>query len=266
MSLIPLVIFSIQVVVAGIFNPFIIFVGWIVFLASYGVVVIWNDIADEKIDKANNRKDTPLATGLLTQHEAKFYLIISSIVASLSAFLLHPFALIWVGIYLVFGWLYSGRPKFKDRSFLALTILALCYGIMPWVLGLVTTSTPVTTEIIIVIVASFVFVFSIISLKDFRDYEGDKKYKKMTVLVTYGKLRTHQIIVTGTSLAYIILTVLCFSRQLYLLAFAGLILATLNFSILNQVMTNTHFRNTFGKISRVFFFLFAIIVYALIVL
>jgi 4-hydroxybenzoate polyprenyltransferase len=237
--------------------------GWVLILSSYGIVVIYNDLSDIEIDKANNRQDTPLATNSLSKKDAYNALLVASVVGILSALVIHPLAIAWLIAYVGFGWLYSGGLSLKNRSFFALMILAICYGVMPWILGLIISYAPLDAGALVIMLASFLYVFGIISLKDFKDINGDKKHRKMTVLVKKGAKYTHRFIVALTSTGYSILIIFGALRYHWILSLAGISLMAFNILILarQDIISTSRLRARYGNISRLLFFCFAIAIY-----
>jgi 4-hydroxybenzoate polyprenyltransferase len=266
MSVLPLLVYTSVLAINEELNITNFLVGWLVLLSSYAVVVIYNDIVDIRIDKANNRKDTPLAVGVLSKKEAYYALLTSLIIGLVASTLLSPLTTLWFIAYIALGWLYSGYFTLKDKGYFALTILAICYGAMPWLLGIFTSNAEFYLDIIVIIFASFMYVFGIISLKDFKDYKGDKKYGKNTVLVAKGPIFTKNLILSITSAAYLTFVLLTFLQNLWLLASVGVVCSIVNFVLLSdpKVIFIANVRSRNGKVARLIFFIFGIIVYAII--
>lgn len=263
MSLLPLIIYFSVIIFHDKANFFTIILGWILLLTSYGIVVIHNDLSDIEVDKANNRQDTPLATNSLSKQDAFHALIVVSVVGVLSALLIHPLAILWLAVYISFGWLYSGGFSLKNRGFFALTILAICYGVMPWILGLIISYAPLDAGSLTVMLASFLYVFGIISLKDFKDIKGDKKHGKMTVLVAKGREYTHRLIVAFTTVGYFVLILFSILQYQWILSLIGVLLMTLNILMLakQDIISTPPLRAKYGYVSRLLFSCFAIGIY-----
>ena len=261
-SVLPLLVYTSYLIFTGTFTVIALLLGWIVLLSSYGIVVIHNDIVDKDIDKANKRSDTPLAANLLTLKDARRALALSIITALLSSYLLNPLLVLWVFTYIFFGWLYSGPALLKNRGYSALTVLAINYGVMPWLLGVISAEGITTTSLPITLIASFIFVFGIISLKDFKDYKGDNRYGKNTVLVKYGPQFTHYLIYVTTSLAYTLLVIGAFVNGHVILGILGIVAGSINYTLLSSksVLSIPSSRANRGNTARLLFFLYAVVI------
>lgn len=263
MVLIPLIIYTtILVANEGVYLVKFI-IGWLVLVSVYGVVTIHNNISDLEIDRANQRKDNPLTTNQITVGNALklFYLFIS--IGFIAALLINAITIIWVGVYILLGWLYSGRPLLKNKGFGAVAILGMCYGVMPWVLGYLATSNAIDVRLIVVAITSFLFVVGIISLKDFKDLKGDRAHKKMTLLVRYGAIFTQRFMILLTAVAYILDILYVILCQEVILAYAGAILLIANSLILKQkkMLTSATYRGKWGSNLRLLFFIFSLLLW-----
>lgn len=263
MSLLPLTIYLSLIIVHSKASLLTVILGWVLILTSYGIVVIHNDLSDIEVDKENSRQDTPLATNSLSKKDAYIALLVASVVGILSALVIHPLAIAWLITYVGFGWLYSGGLSLKNRGFFALTILAVCYGVMPWILGLIISYAPLDPGSLVVMLASFLYVFGIISLKDFKDVNGDKKHRKMTILVKRGVTYTHRLIVAFTTTGYLTLIIFSTLHYQWILSLVGVLLMTFNILILarQDIISTSRLRARYGNISRLLFFCFAIAIY-----
>ncbi len=265
MMILPLIIYTSVLIINNGFSIRYFFLGWVLLLSTYGVAVIQNNISDTKIDKVNKRSDNPLATGSLNANDARRALMVSYVVGIIAAFLIQPLATLWFIVCVFLGWLYSGKFAFKNKGYLALLILAICYGIMPWVLSTIASGTTLHLKLVIIMLSSFLYVLGIISLKDFQDAKGDKKHSKMTVLVQKGSIFTQRFILFFTCVGYLVLLIFTIWQKYWLLALAIFLMTLLNAAILNndKIITSSRFRGRYGKMLRASFFLYAIITYSI---
>jgi 4-hydroxybenzoate polyprenyltransferase len=186
MVVLPFGVFAAVVTASVGWQPVELVLGLVFLTCAYGIVTLQNDIADQHIDKLNKRADIPLAAGRMNAHEALRYMMWLLAIAICTAVLLTPHSLLWLAGYNVMGWLYSGPLQLKNNGYLAPAILALCYGVSPWLLAMIVTGGAWPPILLPCIVASFLFVYGIISFKDFKDVKGDRAGGKRTLLVLHG--------------------------------------------------------------------------------
>lgn len=189
------------------------FAGLIWFICVYGVVVIYNDLSDIEVDKLNDRKDIPLVTGEVRQTDLVRLMISLSVVAVIAGSLLGTGAHMLMLMYLCLGWLYSGPANLKSKGVFAPIVLGLCYGVIPWLLGISVAGLGATPELVWVVVSSFVFTAGFVLLKDFKDLKGDRKTGKNTLLVLYGETTVRRVMLVTTLLAYALLALVWFSNS-----------------------------------------------------
>lgn len=238
-------------------------VACVVLLLVYGSVTVLNDIADYETDVINKRIDIPLVKGTVTHAELMTLLIILSSGAFILAIAINLYVMVWTAVYLIMGWLYSGLPKFKNRPFLSLIVLGICYGVMPWLLGYALLVELPSLLRLGFMLASFIFVIGIMPLKDFKDIEGDKKTGKNTLLVTKGVNFVMRFIVSLTTLGLGMLVLLAIHINSWLLVATGCVLLVYNAWLLSdsRIASLKTVRAFRGKMSRVLFFFYAISVY-----
>lgn len=237
--------------------------GLILFIATYGIVAIQNDISDYRIDKLNHRSDIPYANDAVTKASLLKLMLGLSLVATMVGALLSPAVLPWVGLYLLLGWLYSGPFNIKSRGIFAAILLGFCYGALPWFIGQSAVNVQPTLQLLAISFASFVFASGVIVLKDFKDVKGDTKAGKRTLLVAKGALYTRRYYLLTTSAAYLILIVQCSLGSQPLMLLIGLVLFAINYLLLRDkiLFINTSQRSKKGNWSRGIFFGYAILVY-----
>jgi 4-hydroxybenzoate polyprenyltransferase len=256
-----LIICTVYLTEVGRIDP-ILFSYLLLAVIAYGIVVIQNDLSDKNIDILNKRKDIPLTNKEITAKSLQIYMFVLIVIGTVLSFMLGPLASLWLASYAFLGWLYSGPINLKSYAYGALFILGISYGMMPWLLPL-SSGIPLNEELISVVLASFVFTAGIISLKDYKDYKGDKKSHKNTLLVNKGAVFTKDFIVWITSSAYLILILYLLWNKKYLFMAIGLILIVLNWYRLrdNQIITTPAYRGVHGRSLRTIFFLYTCLLY-----
>lgn len=226
-------------------------------LIAHGIVTLHNDIADYDID-IENRRQLMLATGRLS-YSQMYGLAVALIIASVVvAVLLGGFTLLWLALYVFAGWLYSGPVNVKGHPVGSGVVLAICYGVMPWMLLFAVNQALPPAYIVI---ATFIFVFGIIQLKDFKDLEGDRKFGKRTLLVRYGPAVVKNVVLGCTLIAYGVLV--C---QLSILnGLAGLVVGCGLLSIWMLLYLFNHnsatTRKRIGESVRILFYICAVVLY-----
>ena len=92
---------------------------------------------------------------------------------------------------LVIGYAYSLGPiRLSYRTWLAPTVLAVAYAVVPYALGLLAANGHVDRRDVLLCAALYALFLSRINLKDFRDRAGDAAYGKPTLLLARGKTVT----------------------------------------------------------------------------
>ena len=174
--------------------------GGILVLLAQGIVTIHNDIADRDIDRTNRRTDIPLAAGSISEGLLAQYAVFLSVGATVVAVCIGLLTALWLSVYLLLGWMYSGPLGLKNRPVCSLATLGICYGGMPWMLGFVAAQHAPSLVEWLLVAASTVFAAGVTSLKDFKDVAGDKQHGKRTFLLVFGEAGVRRLIV-GASIA-----------------------------------------------------------------
>lgn len=159
-------------------------------LSSYVSATTINDIVDEKIDKINHPlgKGRPLVSGNAEKKDLYILNIITSILAIIFVIPIGYKAVIIMILSLTISYIYSIEPiKVSYRTHFAHMFLAIAYVLIPYCLGVFSIGSNLIEKDYICMTAFTILFFGRIILKDFRDRAGDKKYKKPTFLLKYGK-------------------------------------------------------------------------------
>jgi 4-hydroxybenzoate polyprenyltransferase len=161
--------------------------------ASYVVATTLNDIADRDVDRINHPRDAgrPLVTGSANERELwRTSAIAAPIALATAAFAGGPFVAV-SSASLVIGYAYSLGPiRLSYRTWLAPTVLAVAYAIVPYALGLLAAGGHLDRRDLLLCAALYALFLARINLKDFRDRAGDAAYGKPTLLLARGKTVT----------------------------------------------------------------------------
>jgi 4-hydroxybenzoate polyprenyltransferase len=158
--------------------------------SSYVAATTVNDVADREIDTVNHPLDRgrPLVSGQATERDLYLVHVLAAGVALGSATLIGPASLALVALSLAIGLGYSlGPVRLLHRTYLAPLVLALAYVVIPYALGIVAAGASFSGTDALFGGALFALFLARISLKDFRDREGDARYGRPTLLLRFGK-------------------------------------------------------------------------------
>lgn len=149
------------------------------------------DVEADRINKPNR----PIPAGRMTRkHALKYSLALMSLGISMSVIVTlwrrEPFMFITWSIFTLLGIAYSKPPfKLKSRHILGNLCFAV-FAVIAFTIGYLWT--PVTTSIVLLVILYFlgtIFLAGIVTMKDFRDYEGDKANNDITLPVKVGKIK-----------------------------------------------------------------------------
>lgn len=159
------------------------------FSALYICATCFNDAADEQIDKVNlpNDASRPLVTTNVTAKQLRRLGVLALLVALAAAIAVKPAYLLLVTVGAALNIFYSVPPiKASHRGIIASLWLSLSYVALPFLAGALISNASLSRQTIYILAGSYGFFVSRILLKDFRDYEGDKKFGKLNFLVRHG--------------------------------------------------------------------------------
>jgi 4-hydroxybenzoate polyprenyltransferase len=159
----------------------------------YICATCFNDAADEEIDKVNLPNDVsrPLTTTETTGKQLQQLGLAALLVATVAAILVSPAYFLFVIAGAILNIFYSVAPfKLSHRGILASLWLPLSYVVLPFLAGAFINGGSLTTTNKYILVAEYCCFVGRILLKDFRDYEGDKKFGKLNFLVRHGPILT----------------------------------------------------------------------------
>lgn len=177
-----------------------IFAFFIVFISASGAFAI-NDYYDFEVDKINNRKDRPLAIGLLSRKIALITAIASLIIVAFLSLLLNFAAMILTFISVPIFYVYS--MGLKKRLFFKNLLIAFSYLSIIF-LGSLIIDSSLEPIIIYFAVMGFIVGFANEIMFDIADVKGDKDQGIKTLSTNFGTKKAAQI----SAFLYIIIIVL----------------------------------------------------------
>lgn len=163
----------------------------LVLACCYVAATCFNDVADEAVDRVNHPRDQgrPLVSGDATPSQLRRLGWIAAGLAILASIPLGPAGVVVTLLSLVVAHTYSLPPARLSyrRWYLAAPVLSVGYVLVPFLLGTIAAGGRPD----VLLCAGFMLLFgSRITLKDFRDRDGDAAYGKPTLLLRYGKQAT----------------------------------------------------------------------------
>ena len=235
------------------------------FISLYGVVAIMNDLSDIETDRINERRDIPYANGALTERQLRFIMMILAGVTTAVAWIIHSHMVIWAGVYMLLGYMYSsGWWVLKNRGVWATILLGVCYGAVPWLMAASVIGGEFSLLLLLLAMASCIFSMGIVVLKDFKDEKGDMATGKKTLLVRYGVNVSRSYYRAVTSVSY---GVLCVVGAVFLESPWGAVVifctGIVNYWLLHTPDITTHptIRRVRGNTARGLFFIVALSLY-----
>jgi 4-hydroxybenzoate polyprenyltransferase len=172
----------------------VVVMGFLVFSVSV------NDLADVEIDRVNlaTRRDRPLVTGNAGRRELVVTAFVGALVALAAAASLGPAVLAVCSGGLMISAAYSLRPfRLASRGAVASLVLPACYVAVPYLTGVLSTSTRIGSANLVLLAGLYVGFIGRILLKDFRDVRGDALFGKRTFLVRQGRRATCRFAAIG---------------------------------------------------------------------
>lgn len=176
------------------------FAFFIVFISASGAFAL-NDYYDFEVDKINNRKDRPLAIGLLSRKIALITAIVSLIIVVLLSLLLNFAAMILTFISVPIFYVYS--MGLKKRLFFKNFLIAFSY-LSTIFLGSFIIDSSLEPIIIYFAVMGFIVGFANEIMFDIADVKGDYGLGIKTISTKYGIKRAAHI----STILYIVIIVL----------------------------------------------------------
>ena len=164
--------------------------GSLALVFSYACSTSINDLADFDIDKINlsGHNDRPLVNGQGTKNDLVLIAIFSFAAALALGFTINILSGFFVLFLLAMNIFYSLPPlRISHHAMITPIYLAFGYAAFPYCLGVTIAGGRLDDRDLIFLPALFFLFLARISLKDFRDREGDAKFGKATLILKYGK-------------------------------------------------------------------------------
>jgi 4-hydroxybenzoate polyprenyltransferase len=183
-----------------------------VFCAWYFSVFI-NDIFDEKIDKISN-PDRPLVSGIVKKREYTDYSLVFLFLSLIIALLFSPVIFLLIVFYHLLTWIYSAYPFRLKKFFGVANLISATASLLFLGIGFLVFSggdlfSGIYWEVIGLLGLAYFFVLSI---KDLRDVEGDRREKIYTLPVLVG-LRNARLVLASLILFFYLLSVYVFNEN-----------------------------------------------------
>ena len=133
---------------------------------------IYNDIYDREIDKVC-KPSAPIASGRMSLKVAWTYLSVLVFTALVISLLLSKILFLCYVIGILCGYVLYSYPKFrfKDKPVIAIATIAFCFALEA--IGTWSIYSSITKDAFIAGGYVFLFIFSLVFMKDFRDVRGD---------------------------------------------------------------------------------------------
>ncbi len=204
-----------------------IMIGFIAVVIGYGSATSFNDLADIEADKINLKgaKDRLLANNKIEKEK----LIQVGIFCGLTSIILSSFLgmIPFLAMLLIFliNLFYSFPPlKISYRTNLVPFYLSLGYVVLPFITGYFSFSNHLSAKGVLFILGLYFLFTARISLKDFRDREGDKAVGKQTIILKYGK---NAVLKLSVSCFIIGLVLTIYGSSIKIMMIAGVIISAL---------------------------------------
>jgi len=176
--------------------------------SSYVAATTVNDVADLEIDRVNHPRDPgrPLVSGEASQRDLYLVHGLAVGIALGSATVTGPAGVAIVALSLAIGLGYSlGPVRLSYRTYLAPLVLGVAYVVIPYSLGMVAAGASFSGKDAVFGGALFALFVARISLKDFRDREGDARHGRPTLLLRFGKSATCFVSLTALAAGNVLL-------------------------------------------------------------
>ena len=184
---------------SGIWNFLDLILGLIAIFCTWQFSITVNDIFDVEIDKVSH-PDRPMVKGFIGRKKYILIAIIIIAVGLISGFIMSLYSMIFVGLYFIMGYIYSA-PPLRLRNYIFGTVFiglgsSLAYFTGVFSGGEMLNWTQIMIGILILIALSMGTV-----VKDYKDYEGDKKEGVTNIFTYFGlekgmKITTVLLIIT----------------------------------------------------------------------
>ncbi len=220
----------------------------LIILAGVSANVL-NNYSDWEIDIKNKKRNILHETFKRRELSFLYLFILLLIYLIVYIFRLNFYTLLTISLYILMGIFYSLFIRFKDKILFNYLIIAISYGVIAFSLGYFLGSNIISGFYNLLPIIIFIFIadFGYSISKDYGDIIGDKKYKKNTLPVIFGKDFSIKFQFLIINIAYIFLLITISLNKLsylYLFLFISYLFAmyiikktknTNNINILNKM-------------------------------
>ena len=165
--------------------------------------------------------------------------------------------------FILLTFIYSIPPvRFVGRGFLAQLHLAFTTGLIPLIVGALSYSdtSSITLPVFIIFIIFFLFFSFFLILKDFKDYSGDKKTGKKTILVELDFNKSSKLVLFGSSFWFFsFIALVSLYRQSILFFLIGSVFLYLLIRILKNVKIGSNRSFSEGRLLLLFFFIWVLL-------
>jgi len=168
---------------------------------------ITNQVHDRDIDlQTLHKKNRPIPSGEVSVDEAlSIVVVLTIIVLGLAWYFFPHFYGILLSIILMFSWMYNSPPlRLKARFFWSNLSIAAPRGGLGIVAAFSAFASPFDSRVLIPALAFGIYVFGVNTLKDYEDYEADRKMGVRNFCTVLGKEKASALIVPFLGLPYVV--------------------------------------------------------------
>ncbi len=183
-----------------------------------------NDLADRAID-ASAKRATPFLEGRMSAEQLRSAAIgLTALGIGLPLLLGQKSVVIFLLIYALLCWAYNMPPvQASRRPISSIMLLALLFHTLPFALGTYIGAGGDRFVLAVLLVGGFAQRFALSMLKDYKDYEADKKHHKHTFLIAFAAKATKRISQSLAALGYVTILAVLTEVNVPLLAVAALL-------------------------------------------
>lgn len=166
-----------------------------------------NDYFDVEVDKVNKKFDRPIVAGIISKEEAMYVSIACFLVGAAAALFINVIVFVIAVIFVLLSFLYS--YKMKEMLLVGNTYIALSMAI-PFMFGNYVVSNVINSNILVI---TAIIVLAGLGREIhglIRDYEGDRKIRKVKSLPFHAGIKNSAIIAMLLYIFAIILSIYLF--------------------------------------------------------
>ncbi len=199
--------------------------GWFGILCLNFAATLQNDLADRDID-ASARRNTPFLSGKISADQLRSAVLgLTSLAIGVPLLLGQEAVVILLVTYAFLCWMYNLPPVQASRRPLgSILLLALLFHTLPFAVGAYLAAGGDDNFLFgVLMIGGFAVRFALSMLKDYKDYEADKKHGKRTFLVAFGDKITRRVSLVLCTLGYAVILAALYVAAVPVFAIAALI-------------------------------------------